>query len=96
MNVVTAGKPAWNYQRNKTTGVDLAATHRARSWVQGRAGWEQRPVQGPVSVRSFAPVDSTQDLKRQLVIVTPVGESDLRSTGSVSTAAPVATGQGDT
>lgn len=95
VNVVTAGKPAWN-QRNKTSGYDLAATHRATSWVQGKAGWEQRPVQGAVSVRSFAPVDSAQDLKRQLVIVTPVGESDFRSTGSVATAASVATGRGDT
>ena len=49
-------------------------------------------------LRGFAPVDTHQDLKKQLVIVTPLGETDFKPTSPIVSSTPtsVVTGSGDT
>src|SRR5262249_5346212 len=85
----------------KTTGYNLAETHKAKTLkVANRKTGRDEMQQGPKeagTVRGFAPVDPAQDLKRQLVIVTPSGETDFTPAPSLTGVAPTkaTTGGGD-
>lgn len=60
----SAGGPAWDQRQKVGTGYDLSV----------HVGWDGDPVTG---LRAYAPIRKEQDLVRQIVIVTPMGESDL-------------------
>jgi len=83
-----------------TTGYDLSTTHKAFKWVKNNSTGQYEKFYDPKEtskVRGFAPVDSHQDLQRQLVIVTPMGETEFKPTQPIVSTAPttVVTGKGD-
>ena len=81
-----------------TTAYDLAETHKkptlkVPNYQKGVYEFHKDPSV-TARVRGFAGVDSAQDLKRQLVIVTPVGEADLTAPVSLGGAPPSTTTTG--
>jgi ribosome biogenesis protein Tsr3 len=101
VNIETGGNPGWSQREKKTMGYDLAVTHKAKTLkVANRAlgRYEMHPDPSlKAEVRGFAPIDPMQDLKRQLVIVTPLGETDFSPPASLPVAktTPTSTGRGD-
>ena len=101
VNIETGGKPAWSQRDKNPTGYNLAETHKAKTLkvlnpTTKRYGMQQDPSQ-TATLRGFAPIDPMQDLKRQLVIVTPLGETDFTPPVSMTAAktTPTSTGRGD-
>ena len=103
VNIETAGIPAWNQRERNPVGYNLATTHKAKTLRAtnpgtGRPEMRQDPSK-TATLRSFAPIDSMQDLQRQLVIVTPLGETDFSPPPSLAATAtlrtPATTGSGD-
>jgi hypothetical protein len=101
VNIETGGKPGWSQRDKNPTGYNLAETHKAKTLkvlnpTTKRYGMQQDPSQ-TATLRGFAPIDPIQDLKRQLVIVTPLGETDFTPPVSIAQAKTptTATGRGD-
>jgi len=101
MNIETGGKPGWSQRDKNPSGYNLAETHKAKTLKvlnpsTKRYEMRQDPSQ-TTTLRGFAPIDPMQDLKRQLVIVTPLGETDFTPPVSMTAAktTPKSTGRGD-
>jgi hypothetical protein len=101
VNIETGGSPGWAQREKTPVGYHLAVTHKAKTLrvlnpATGRPEMRLDPSK-TASLRGFAPIDSNQDLKRQLVIVTPLGETDFSPPASITAArtAPTVTGRGD-
>jgi len=101
VNIETGGRPAWSQRDGNPSGYKLAETHKAKTlkvpnYQTGK--YEMHPDPSlTAKLRGFAPIDPNQDLKRQLVIVTPVGETDFTPPVSIPGAKTnlIATGRGD-
>ena len=100
MNIETGGKPGWSQRDKNPSDYNLAETHKAKTKVlntrTNRYEMQQDPLQ-TTTLCGFAPIDPIQDLKRQLVIVTPLGETHFTPPVSIAQAKTptTATGRGD-
>ncbi|MEO7965895.1 MAG: hypothetical protein ABIT38_18445 [Gemmatimonadaceae bacterium] len=85
----------WNQRQRGADGYDLVGTHGKSNKVKLSDG-SYRTTARPLALRSFASVDTNQDLARQLVVVTPRGEKDFSPVGGIAaTTAPSGVGKGD-